>query len=385
MKFLTRRVVVLSLVSFFTDVASEMLYPIIPLYLKSIGFSIMFIGILEGIAEFFAGFSKGYFGQLSDKVQKRTLFIRIGYVLSSLSKLMMGLIVQPLWFFFARTLDRFGKGIRTSARDALLSDESQPENRGKVFGFHRSLDTAGAVIGPLLALSYLHFFPEKYRYLFLLSFFPGIIVIILVFLIKDRKRERHHNPQKIQIWSFLSYFVNSPIPYRKLTIPFLIFMLFNSSDFFLLLKLKELQIDDTKIIWFYICYNISYAFFSYPIGKIADKIGLRKILAFGLFSFAIVYFFINILKEIHWLMLIFLVYGLYYASTEGIIKALIANLVPMEQTATALGTFNAFASTAILLASAFAGIVWNFYGSTFTLVLSSFVSFVIFLYLAFFN
>lgn len=384
MKFLTRSIIILSLISFFTDVASEMLYPIIPLYLKSIGFSIIFIGILEGVAEFLAGMSKGYFGQLSDKFQKRALFVRVGYGLSSISKPMMGFILQPLWVFFARTLDRFGKGIRTSARDALLSDESQPENRGKVFGFHRSLDTAGAVVGPLLAFTFLHFSPGKYRDLFLLSVFPGIVVIILSLLIKDKKGKIEGNGPKIQIWSFISYFTRSPIPYRKLTIPFLIFMLFNSSDFFLLLKLKELNIDDAKIIWFYICYNISYAFFSYPIGKIADNIGLRKILALGLLVFSVVYFTINFFNEFFFLFLIFFVYGLYYASTEGIIKALITNLVPTEETATALGTFNALASIAILLASSLAGIIWNLYGSIFTLILSSLVSFIIFLYLAFF-
>lgn len=286
--------------------------------------------------------------------------------------------------FFARTLDRFGKGVRTSARDALLSDESKPENRGKVFGFHRSLDTAGAVVGPLLAFIFLHFFPGKYRDLFLFSIIPGIVVIILTFLIKDKKEKIKTNSVKIQFWSFILYFTHSPISYRKLTIPFLIFLLFNSSDFFLLLKVKELNIDDAKIIWFYIFYNISYAFFSYPIGKIADNIGLRKILAFGLLVFSFVYFTINFCNEILFLLLIFFVYGLYYASTEGILKALITNLVPMEETATALGAFNSFDSIATLLASSLAGIIWNFYSSTFTLILSSLVSFLIFLYLAFF-
>lgn len=146
MKSITKTIWVLSLISLFSDTASEMLYPIMPIYLKSIGFSIVLIGILEGLAEATAGFSKGYFGKLSDNTGKRTPFVQIGYALSALSKPMMAVFVYPLWIFFARTIDRIGKGIRTGARDALLSDEATEATKGKTFGFHRSMDTLGAVL-----------------------------------------------------------------------------------------------------------------------------------------------------------------------------------------------------------------------------------------------
>ena len=142
-KIITKTVLILSLVSLFTDIASEMLYPIMPIFLRSIGFSVLLIGILEGVAEATAGLSKGYFGKLSDTKGKRLPFVQWGYFLSAISKPMMAMFVYPLWIFFARTTDRFGKGIRTGARDAILSDESSKENKAKVFGFHRSLDTAG--------------------------------------------------------------------------------------------------------------------------------------------------------------------------------------------------------------------------------------------------
>lgn len=384
MKFLTRSIIILSLISFFTDIASEMLFPIIPLYLKSIGFSILFIGILEGVAEFFAGISKGYFGQLSDKLQKRAIFVRVGYTLSSIAKPLMGLFPLPLWVLVARTMDRFGKGIRTSARDALLSDETLPENKGKVFGFHRALDTAGAVVGPIIALTFLHFFPGEYRSLFIYALFPGIIVVILTFFVNEKRKVNRAKHTGTTFWSFIPFFFHSPISYRKVTIPLLIFTLFNSSDFFLLLKLREFQFDDSKIIWFYILFNVSYAVFSFPIGRIADRVGLRKTLAFGLFDFSVVYLIINTTENIVLLALIFIVYGLYYASTEGIAKALITNLVSKQETATALGAFNALNSVAVLLASSIAGIIWNFFGSTYTLLLSSFAGFIIFLYFALF-
>ena len=162
LKVITRTVWILSIVSLFTDTASEMLYPIMPIYLKTIGFSIVLIGVLEGFAEALAGLSKGYFGQLSDNSGKRVPFVQLGYALSTISKPMMAVFTFPLWIFFARAIDRFGKGIRTGARDAILSDEATPKTKGKIFGFHRSMDTIGAVIGPTLALVYLYFYPQDF-------------------------------------------------------------------------------------------------------------------------------------------------------------------------------------------------------------------------------
>src|SRR5947208_1758797 len=175
MKVISRTVLILSMVSLFTDMASEMLYPIMPVYLKSIGFSIVLIGILEGVAEASAGLSKGYFGKLSDNTGKRVPFVQVGYALSTISKPMMAFFVYPLWIFFARTIDRLGKGIRTGARDAILSDEATPQTKGKIFGFHRSMDTVGAVLGPSLALLYLYFHPGDYKVLFYIAFIPGCV------------------------------------------------------------------------------------------------------------------------------------------------------------------------------------------------------------------
>jgi len=166
MKNITKSVWTLSFISLFTDTASEMLYPIMPIYLKTIGFSIVLIGVLEGIAEATAGLSKGYFGKLSDQSERRVPFVRIGYALSAISKPMMAVFIFPIWIFLSRTMDRFGKGIRTGARDAILSDEASPSTKGEIFGFHRAMDTFGAVLGPLLALLYLYFYPEDYKTLF---------------------------------------------------------------------------------------------------------------------------------------------------------------------------------------------------------------------------
>lgn len=166
--------------------ASEMLYPVMPLYLKEIGYTALFIGILEGVAEAVAGLSKPYFGKWSDGMGRRLPFVQLGYALSSISKPMLALFTYPWWIFSSRTIDRLGKGIRTGARDALLSDESTKQTRATVFGFHRSMDTIGAVLGPALALLYLYFYPNNYKTLFLIAFVPGLLAVLSSFLIKEK-------------------------------------------------------------------------------------------------------------------------------------------------------------------------------------------------------
>ncbi len=385
-KVFTKSIILLSMISFFTDVASEMLYPVIPIFLKSIGFSVFFIGILEGLAESIASFSKGYFGNLSDKIGKRVPFVRVGYVLSAISKPLMGLFPYIGTVFIARTLDRFGKGIRTSARDALLSDETTPEHKGKVFGFHRAMDTAGAVVGPVITLLLLNIYTIQFRELFIFSAIPGLVVILFCFILKEKKKVPTLNVsnKKTNFFIFVSYLIKAPLNYRQIVIPLLVFALINSSDFFLLLKLKEFGFSDNRVIFFYILFNLSYAVFSFPVGRIADRIGLKNVITFGLFIFSAVYILINVSGSLFWLAFIFLLYGLFSSSTEGMIKALITNIVPPGETATALGAYNALSSICVFLSSSITGLIWNFWGSTLALLFSGLVSLIIFFYFAIF-
>ncbi len=384
MKVITRTVWILSLVSLFTDTASEMLYPIMPLYLKSIGFSIELIGILEGVAEAIAGLSKGYFGKLSDSTGRRMPFVQWGYALSALSKPMMAFFIVPLWVFFVRTIDRLGKGLRTGARDAVLSDEATQETKGKVFGFHRSMDTLGAVLGPLIALLYLQWYPEDYKTLFFIAMAPGVLATICTLLLKDKNVLPKKLITKTSFFSFLHYWKQSPALYRKLLTGLLVFTLFNSSDIFLLLRAKEAGLDDTNIITIYIFYNLVYAIFAFPLGILADKIGLKKIFIAGLCVFVIVYAgmaYSNL--PIHFYGLFFL-YGLYAAATEGISKAWISNISTKENTATAIGTYSAFQSICTMLASSLAGFIWYKFGSEATFLLSAVMVFMVVVYVGFF-
>lgn len=360
--------------------ASEMLYPIMPIYLKSIGFSIVLIGVLEGVAEATAGLSKGYFGKLSDVSGKRVPFVQIGYTLSAISKPMMALFVYPGWIFFARTIDRLGKGIRTGARDAILSDEATPETKGKVFGFHRSMDTLGAVLGPAFALLYLYYFPANYKTLFLIAFIPGILAVISSFALKNKHIPEQKITVKTPFFSFLKYWKTSPTAYRRLVVGLLAFALFNSSDVFLLLRVKQAGLGDTQVIGIYIFYNLVYAIFAFPVGIIADKIGLKKIFIVGLSLFVLVYFGMSFDASLYFYIGLFFLYGLYAAATEGISKAWISNITDKKDTATAIGTYSGLQSICAMLASSLTGFIWFQFGATAAFIATAIVSLLVVLY-----
>jgi MFS family permease len=356
---ISRTVWTLCFISLFTDIASESLYPIMPIFLRSIGFSALVIGILEGISEATAGLSKGYFGDLSDKLNKRAPFVRFGYSLSAVSKPLFAFLSYPLWIVFVRTMDRLGKGIRTSARDAILSHESTIETKARVFGLHRGMDTLGAVIGPVFALIYLSYFPGHYAAMFLIAFFPGLASIVLSLLIKDKKYDIEPRTGKTGFFTFLKYWKTSSTDYRKVVIGFLFFAILNSSDMFLLLMIKYKGFSDTNVIIAYIFYNCVYAAVSYPVGMLADKIGLKVNFIAGLIIFAVVYCVMGLNCSITVIFILFFFYGIYAATNESISKAWITNITPKEQTATAIGFFSGFNSLAAMCASFIAGILWT--------------------------
>ena len=370
MNIISKRVWILSLVSMFADIASEMLYPVIPVYLRNIGFSVLLIGILEGIAEFTVGLSKGYFVKLSDSKGVRLPFIRLGYFLSALSKPMMAMFTHAGWILFARTTDRLGKGIRTAARDALLSEEATTHTKASVFGFHRTWDTTGAIIGPLLALALLQLQPANYSRLFYLAFIPGMIAVLLIFLLREK-------PLPVApgintgFFSFLGYWKKSHPDYRKLMIALSLFALANSSDVFLLLQVKQITGDDTTTILVYLLYNVVFALMSFPAGMFADRIGLKKILITGLMLFIVVYGGFAVISEPWMAFVLFVIYGIYAACTEGIARAWITNLATRNETATAIGLFTALQSIGALAASTLAGLLWYYAGSQVVFIFSA--------------
>ncbi len=383
-RIITRTVWVLSLVSMFADVASEMLYPVIPVYLRNIGFSVFLIGVLEGIAEASAGLSKGFFGHWSDITGRRMPFVRLGYFLSALSKPMMVVLKFPLWIFFARTTDRLGKGLRTAPRDALLSAEATPETKAGVFSFHRGWDTLGAVFGPVIALVYLSVCPAKLTTLFYLAFIPGVIAVLFTFLVRERPTITRMGKGSAGFFSYFRYWKKAPAEYRKLLIPLLFFALMNSSDMLLILKVKESTGSENNAIMAYVFFNLVYALAAFPMGRLADRFNMKKIFLAGLLLYSVTYAGMAVTGSMNAFYLLFGLYGIYMAATEGISKAWITNLVKKEEAGTAIGLFVSLQSVSLMLASAMAGLIWSLYGATPAFLLTSAFSFLVFLYLLLF-
>ena len=384
MKIINRTILILSLVSLFADVASEMLYPVIPVYLKEIGFSVLLIGILEGMVNFTAGLSKGYFAKRSDEEGLRIPYIKWGYFFSAASKPMMALFTWPVWIFFVRIQDRLGKGLRTGARDALLSQHATSQTKARVFGFHRSMDTLGAAIGPTIALIFLMIYPGYYREIFFIAFIPGIISVLLIFLLKEKKQPVS-TLGKGSFLSFFKYWNIASTDYKKLVTGLLFLALFNSADIFLILKTKEVTGSDEMAIGAYIVYNIIFAMASYPLGMLADKIGIRKVFLAGLFIFVIVYLVMGVSGNNVLIFSAFILYGIYAAATEGITKAWITNMAGHSNTATAIGFYTSCESICTLVASILAGLLWTGFNSSLPFIVTAIAGATVFLYFSFYR
>jgi len=372
---LPRQVILLGLISLFTDMASEMLYPVTPIFLSGVlEASMAIIGLIEGLAELTAGFLKGYFGFLSDKLGKRSIFVVLGYSLSALSKPLPGLLPRTIVVLTSRVTDRIGKGIRTSPRDALLGSYSDSDNSGAIFGFHRGMDTLGAVIGPLIALLLLNIYSNNFRLVFLIAFIPSLGAIAVSLLIKDRKlkiAQRSRTLLPIRFWK------EAPKDYKILTILFTLFSLVNSSDVFLILRSKDISHSTSLAILVYVFYNLVYASASYPAGIFADKFGKKNIFIAGLLIFSGVYMGFGFSSSIVIIWGLFFFYGMYAAFSEGILKAWVSDLVPDSKRASAIGLITMLSSFSIMLGSVVTGILWDKFGAAVPFLISGGVSMIV--------
>ncbi|MDZ4724213.1 MAG: MFS transporter [candidate division Zixibacteria bacterium] len=352
---ISKNVFVLGWVSFFNDIASEMIYPLIPIFLTTtLGAPVSVVGLIEGIAEAISSILKIISGRVSDRVRLRKPFVTIGYLLSSVSKALLGAATGWPLVLAARFTDRFGKGIRTSARDALIAESSELYSIGRSFGFHRALDTLGAVIGPLIGLAILSAVQGSYSIVFLLSAIPGLVgVALLISYVKETRTIKAASPLPKFQWKTLSP------SYKIFLLIIIIFSLGNSSDAFLILRAQQMGMSTTNIVLLYTLFNLVYALGSIPAGILSDRFGSKRILNAGFFLFALVYAAFGLITESALLWLLFPLYGLYMALTEGVSKAFIASLIPREQSGTAFGIFQTAIGLSSLVASVVAGILWT--------------------------
>ncbi len=372
-KNIPRNVVVLGMVSFFNDFASEMIYPIVPIFLTTLlHVSVPIIGLIEGTAEALASISKYGFGAFSDYTQKRKIFVVWGYSFGAVSKLLIGLAYMWPMVLFARVIDRIGKGIRTAPRDSILLENSTPENKGYIFGFHRAFDSLGAVVGPLAALLVLYLFQENLRLSFFIAFVPAVIaILLLVIFIKEKKAAPSEVPKQfVRInWKILDSRLK-----MFLVISFL-FSLGNSSDVFLLLNAKNLGLSTTLVVLAYVLYNISQTLCATPAGVLADKLGAKKVFAGGLLIFSIAYFFFGFITSSVCIWILFPLYGVYIAATDGVSKAYISEFIAKEDSGSYFGAYYTITAVGTFLASLIGGILWSALSPSATFYFGSLLAF----------
>lgn len=370
-KKIPKNVFLLGLVSFFNDLASEMIYPIVPVFLTTVlHASIPVIGFIEGVAESTAAITKYLFGTYSDYLKKRKVFVIGGYSMGAISKVLIGLASFWPMVLFARFIDRVGKGMRTAPRDSLLLENATSENKGFIFGFHRSFDSLGAVFGPLVALGILYVVKEDLRLTFFIASIPAVIaVLLLILFVKEKKKVEVEKREFVKInWGLLKSRLK-----LFLIISFL-FSLGNSSDVFLLLQAKNLGLTTTLVVLAYVLYNISQTIFATPAGLLSDKIGARKVFTGGLIVFSIVYFCFGLIKNPFWIWFLFPIYGLYIAATDGVSKSYISEFIKKEESGTFFGAYYTLTAVGTFIASFLGGLIWNYISPQFTFFFGSMMS-----------
>lgn len=357
----TRNIVLLGFVSFFADISSEMVYPLIPLYLTAVfGATPALVGLIEGIAESIASLLKVFSGYISDRFQHKKAIAFSGYATGAIYK--VALLFAGSWtgILLARVIDRFGKGVRTAPRDVMVSESADKNSMGKAFGIHKMLDMAGSAIGIILACILVKSIGENsYRIVFAVSIIPVLLALCMFIFIKEKKIRRE-TVQREHFWKNISQLDGQLKLYLAVTF---LFTLGNSSNSFLLLRATNVGFTSSDAILLYFVYNITASILSVPCGKLSDRIGRKKLLVGGYSTFALVYFGFAICNNKILMVLIFVVYGAYTAMTAGVERAFIAEIAPAKLKGTMLGLHSTLAGIALLPASVIAGLLWDSIGA----------------------
>ncbi|HEX2286623.1 MAG TPA: MFS transporter [Mycobacterium sp.] len=353
--WLTRNVRVLSAVSFLQDAASELLYPLLPIYLTSVlGAPAAVVGAVEGAAEGAASLTKLAAGPLGDRFSRRPL-IATGYGMAALGKVMVAAATAWPGVLAGRVVDRLGKGIRGAPRDALLVADIDEAARGRVFGFHRAMDTLGAVVGPLLGLVGYELLDHQIAPLLWVAVVPAILSVALVFGVRERRRVPSHGGRR----AVFSRVGELPRRYWRVTAVLVAFGLVNFPDALLLLRLNEIGFSVVEVILAYVTYNAVYAVASYPAGLLADRIGKPAVFGIGLVFFAIGYAGLGMTTDALTAWLLIGVYGVFTGCTDGVGKAWISSLVGSDLQGSAQGVFQGLSGFAVLAAGLWAGFLWG--------------------------
>ncbi len=356
-----RNIVILGLVSCFADISSEMVYPLIPLYLTAIfGATPALVGIIEGIAESVASLLKVCSGYISDRIQHRKAIAFCGYATGVFYKI--ALLIAGSWagILTARVIDRFGKGVRTAPRDAMVAESADKKSMGKAFGIHKMLDMAGSAVGILLAFLLMKNIGNNgYETVFAVSIIPIVIALLLFFFIHEKK-EKRETMQREHFWKNISRLDGRLKLYLLVTF---LFTLGNSSNSFLLLRAADIGFDSSNTILLYFIYHLTASLLAIPCGRLSDRVGRKRLLVSGYLTFSLVYFGFAFCNTKPLMILIFVVYGAFTAMTAGVERAFIAEIAPPQLKGTMLGLHATLAGIALLPASMIAGLLWDGIGA----------------------
>jgi MFS family permease len=361
----------LGIVSFLTDISSEMIFTLVPLFLSNVlGVAATIIGLIGGISESADALFRIFSGWLSDRIGKRKSLAVAGYSISTAAKPFMYLAATWGVVLGVRFGDRVGKGVRTSSRDALIADSALPGERGRSFGFHRAMDTSGAVLGLIIASIVIYFVQggglelglSTYRWLVLIGTIPAALaVVILVRFVKEMERKPTPGGDSRLRLNLIKLATGFDTRFKVFLAVMAIFTLGNSSDFFVILRAQDMGSSVFHITLMLVLFNATYAAVSLPAGKLSDRLGRRRVIAFGWGIYALVYLGFALASETWQVWLLFAGYGIYYGMAEGVARAFVADLVPEEKRGTAYGLYHGVVGLTLLPASLIAGWMWQAY------------------------
>jgi len=359
---LTRNVVILGFVSLLNDAASEMIYPLLPVFLTSVlGAGPAALGMIEGIAESTASLLKLYSGYLSDRVKRRKGWVVAGYSISNVIRPLIAFAGSWVQVLALRFSDRVGKGLRTSPRDAMIADSTPPEFRGMAYGFHRAMDHGGAIVGPLLATGLLLLYHDSVSTVFLLSFIPGTLAVVL--LLAGLREQEAARVTGGGTFNVRSAWTEMPDGFRKYLLIILVFALGNSTDAFLLVRAQALGVPIALLPTIWVALHVVKMAFSVPGGMLSDRLGRKRIIVAGWVVYALVYAGFAFASRQWHVWGLFAAYGIYFGLTEGAEKALVADLAPVHLRGSAFGLYHLTIGIGAFPASLLFGLVWERLGS----------------------
>lgn len=368
-KGFTRNIIIVGFVSLFTDLSSQMVFPLIPLYLVTMGAGAWIVGIVEGAAESTAAFLKVFSGYWSDKIRMRKPFVFAGYGLSTGTKPLFAFASSWPFVFIIRIAERIGKGIRDAPRDAIIAESADKSSRGKAYGFHRAMDGIGSISGAAIAFILLPI--VGFKNIFLLAFVPGTIAVVCVIFIKEKSKPREIRKTDLSLKVSLK---ELPFNLKLFVLVSTIFTLGHFGYAFILLKARNIGLANDTAIFLYVLFYIVYTLFIIPAGVLSDKIGRKPVLMLGYMLFATAAFGLIFSSQMTSVLIMFVIYGIFYALIDGVQRAFVVDLSPPKLKATALGTFHTAIGFVALPGGLIAGLLWDKISPTGTFIYAIFLT-----------